>query len=105
MNEALNGNSDEEAESVRAQIVRMGCKAWVFKEDLSDSSDAEGFVPLLNKSTHLCALINSAAIFESRALETTSLDDGHKRPQIKVTAPFLIESEICTPSRNRPAGR
>ena len=62
MKDALNGNSDEKAESVRAQIVMMECKVSVFKEDVSDSSEAEGLVPLIDKSTPIHFLINSAAI-------------------------------------------
>ena|SRR5690349_23861336 len=95
MKEALSGNSDEEAECVRAQIVMMRCKACVFKEDLTDSSEAEGLVPFINKSTPLHALINRAGIFESRTMEITSLGDEHKRPQINLTAPLLMELEFA----------
>ena len=83
-------HSDDEAESVRAEIVGLGRKAWVFKADLGDSSQAESLIPLINKSTPLHGLVNSAAIFESLSLETTSLDDWQKHLQINLTAPFLL---------------
>src|SRR6266498_2554709 len=89
------GNSDEEAESVRAEIVGLGRKAWVFKADLSDSSQAESLIPLINKSTPLYGLVNSAAIFESLTLETTSLDSWQKHLQINVTAPFLLSQAFA----------
>src|SRR5690242_4403702 len=76
------------------QIVGLGCKTSVVKADLSDSSEAEELVPLINKSTLLHALINGAVIFESRTLETTSLDDGHKHIQINLTAPFLLGQKL-----------
>jgi len=89
------GNSDEEAESVRAEIVGLGRKAWVFKADLSDSSQAESLIPLINKSTPLYGLVNSAAIFESLTLETTSIDSWQKHLQINVTAPFLLSQAFA----------
>lgn len=84
------GHSEEEAEAVRAEIAGWGRKAWVVQADLSDPSQAQGLVPLVNESTPLDGLVNSAAIFESRSLENTSLDDWQRHLQINLTAPFLL---------------
>jgi len=67
-------HSEEDMESVRAEIVRLGCQAWVFQADLIDSSAAESLIPL----------VNSAAILESQTLAITSLDDAEKHLQIIV---------------------
>lgn len=83
-------HSDEDAESVRAEIERMGQRAWVFQADLSDSSQAESLIPSINQSTPLHGLVNSAAIFESLSLESTTLDDWQQHLQINLTAPFLL---------------
>ena len=87
--------ADEEAESVRAEIVGLGRKAWVFKADLGDSSQAENLIPSINRSTPLHGLVNSAAIFETLSLDATSLDDWHKHLQINLTAPFLMSQAFA----------
>jgi pteridine reductase len=89
------GHSDEEAEAVRAEITALGCKAWIIKADLGDSSQAENLISLVNESTPLHGLINSAAIFESLSLETTSFDDWQKHLQINLTAPFLLSQAFA----------
>jgi NAD(P)-dependent dehydrogenase (short-subunit alcohol dehydrogenase family) len=84
------GHSREKAEETHAEITRLGCQAWVIEADLNDLSQAEALIPLINESTPLHGLINSAAIFESRSWETTSLDDWQRHLQINLTAPFLL---------------
>lgn len=83
-------HSDEEAESVRAEVVGLGQRAWIIKADLGDSSQAESLIPSINASTPLHGLVNSAAIFETLSLDTTSVDDWQKHMQINLTAPFLL---------------
>lgn len=84
------GHSDEEAESVRAEITGLGRRAWVFKADLSDSSQTRELIAQINESTSLHALVNSAAIFKPLSLETTSMKDWEKHMAINLTAPFLL---------------
>src|SRR6266511_3215373 len=69
------GHSDAEAEEVRQKISGLGRRAWIFKADLSDSSQAESLIPLIMKSTPVHGLVNSAAIFGSLTLENTALED------------------------------
>jgi NAD(P)-dependent dehydrogenase (short-subunit alcohol dehydrogenase family) len=88
-------HSVDEAESVRAEIVGLGSKAWVFQADLSDSSEAESLIPFINESNLLHGLVNSAAIFKALSLETTSLDEWQKHLQINLTAPFLLSQAFA----------
>lgn len=89
------GHSDEDAESIRAEIEELGRKAWVFQADLSDSSQAESLIPLVNEVTPLHGLVNSAAIFESLSIHTTTLVDWQKHIQINLTAPFLLSQAFA----------
>lgn len=88
-------HSDEEAESARSEIMELGQKAWVYKSDLSDPSQVESLIPLVNQSTPLHGLINSAAIFEPLSLENTSHDDWQRHLQINLTAPFLLSQAFA----------
>ena len=88
-------HSNDEAEAVRAEIEALGQRAWVYKADLSDSSQAESLIPSVNRSTPLHGLVNSAAIFEALSLETTSLDDWQRHLQINLTAPFLLSQAFA----------
>jgi NAD(P)-dependent dehydrogenase (short-subunit alcohol dehydrogenase family) len=94
-------HSNDAAEAVRAEIVGLGRKAWIFKADLSDSLQAQKLIPLVNESTPLHGLINSAAIFESLALETTSLEDWQRHLQINLTAPFLLSQAFAKQAYSR----
>jgi pteridine reductase len=89
------GHSDEEAEEVRNEIVGLGRRAWVFQADLSDSSQAQSLISQINESTPLHGLVNSAAIFESLALEKTSIEDWVKHIAINLTAPFLLSQAFA----------
>ena len=83
-------HSDDDAELARAEIEGLGQRAWIFKADLGDSVQAANLIPSVNRSTPLHGLVNSAAIFESLTLETTTLDDWQRHLQINLTAPFLL---------------
>lgn len=89
------GHSDEEAEEVREEILKMGRKAWIVQADLSDSSQVETLIPSASQSAPLYALVNSAAIFEPLTLEATSLDEWQRHLQINLTAPFLLSQAFA----------
>lgn len=88
-------HSDVDAESLRREITGYGCHAWVFKANLNDSSEAQNLIPLVNESTPLHGLINSAAIFESWTLDSTSIEDWEKHIAINLTAPFLLSQSFA----------
>ena len=87
--------SDEEAEALRAEAAALGRRAWVFKADFDDSSQAASLIQLINNTTPLYALVNSAAIFSPLTLDATSLDDWQKHLRINLTAPFLLSQAFA----------
>ena len=87
-------HSDSEAETLRDEITGFGRRAWVFKADLGDSSQAQSLIPLINRTTPIHYLVNSAAIFESHSMESTSLDDWNRHLAINLTAPFLLSQSF-----------
>lgn len=89
------GHSAAVAETLRAEINELGRKAWIMQADLSDSSQAQGLVPLIIRSTPIHFLINSAAIFESLTFDTTSIKDWEKHIAINLTAAFLLSQSFA----------
>ena len=89
------GHSAREAELTRREVSALGRQAWVIEADLNDPSQAENLLPRIKESTPIHGLINSAAIFESLKLETTSLEGWQKHLQINLTAPFLLSQAFA----------
>jgi len=94
------GHSDDEAESVRAEIQGLGGNAWIFKADLSDSSQAQSLIPRINESAPLHGLVNSAAIFEPLSLEQTTLEAWEKHMALNLTAPFLLSQAFAKQAKD-----
>jgi pteridine reductase len=88
-------HSESDAEFLRAEIGRLDRQAWVFKADLSDSSQAESLIPLINRITPIHFLINNAAIFEPLSLDSASLDDWNRHIALNLTAPFLLSQAFA----------
>ena len=88
-------NSKEEAEAVRQEINGLGCQAWIFQADFNDLQQAGSLIRLVNEVTPLYGLVNSAAIFASLSLETTSLEAWQQHLQINLTAPFLLSQAFA----------
>ncbi|MCI0608890.1 MAG: SDR family oxidoreductase [Anaerolineae bacterium] len=89
------GHSDTEAEKVRDEIKGLGRNTWIFKADLSDSSQALGLIPRINESTPLHGLVNSAAIFEPLSLEQITFEKWERHISINLTAPFLLSQAFA----------
>jgi len=87
--------SQDQAAVARKEILGLGHTAWVFQADFSDSSQVESLIPLINESTPLHGLVNSAAIFESLSLESTSLEAWDKHLATNLTAPFLLSQAFA----------
>lgn len=88
-------HSDSDAESLRAEISGLGCQTWVFKADLSDSSQAESLLPLINRVTPIHFLINNAAVFEPLTFDSASLDDWNRHLALNLTTPFLLSQAFA----------
>ena len=89
------GHSAQEADATRQEVVRLGRQAWVIESDLSDPAQAQNLIPLINEFTPLHGLVNSAAVFQSLSLETTSSEDWQNHLQINLTAPFLLSQTFA----------
>ena len=79
----------------------MGRRAWVLEADLNEPAQAGNLIPLVNESTPLHGLVNSAAIFKSLSLETTSLEDWQTHLQVNLTTPFVLSQAFA---RQAPDG-
>ena len=88
-------HSDADAASLRDEIIGLGRQAWIFKSDLSDSFQAQGLIPLINRSTPIHYLVNNAAIFESAAFDTTSIESWDRHIALNLTAPFLLSQSFA----------
>jgi len=83
-------HSDSDAQTLSTEIKGLGRQAWIYSSDLSDSSLTRDLIPLINRSTPIHHLINSAAIFESLTLDSTSTEAWERHMAINLTAPFLL---------------
>jgi NAD(P)-dependent dehydrogenase (short-subunit alcohol dehydrogenase family) len=88
-------HSDADAESLRHEITGLGRQAWVFQADLTDSSQTQRLIPLINRSTPIHCLINNAAIFESVSFDSSSLEDWNKHLALNLTAPFILSQAFA----------
>ena len=93
-------HSDSDAETLHAEIIGLNRQAWIFKADLADSSQAQNLIPIINRSTPIHYLINSAAIFESRTLENTTLEAWNLHISLNLTAPFLLSQAFAQQAEN-----
>ncbi|GJQ52636.1 MAG: short chain dehydrogenase [Anaerolineaceae bacterium] len=88
-------HSQADAESLRVEITSLGKRAWIFQADLSDSTQTEELIRLVNKSTPLHVLVNSAAIFEPLSFNATTLTDWNRHLALNLTAPFLLSQAFA----------
>jgi NAD(P)-dependent dehydrogenase (short-subunit alcohol dehydrogenase family) len=88
-------HSQADADTLRNEIIGLGQRAWVFQADLSDSSQTGKLIPLLNESTPLHFLVNSAAIFEPLTFDSTTLEDWNSHLALNLTAPFLLSQAFA----------
>ena len=88
-------HSDDDAESLRTEIDRLGRQAWIVKADFTDSSSVLKMIQQLNLPSPLHGLVNSGSIFESLSFESTSFDDWNRHIAINLTAPFLLSQAFA----------
>jgi NAD(P)-dependent dehydrogenase (short-subunit alcohol dehydrogenase family) len=87
--------SEDEALAVRQEVFSLGRQAWVFQADFNDPRQAGELIPLINQTTSLYALVNSAAIFAPLSLDATTLEDWQQHLQINLTTPFLLSQAFA----------
>lgn len=93
-------HSDADAETLRSELLKLGRQAWILKADFTDSPSGIKLIQQLNLPSPLYGLVNSAAIFESLSLESTSLEDWNKHLAINLTAPFLLSQAFVKQAEN-----
>lgn len=87
--------SRSEAESLRAEIVQLGRKAYLLDADLQDLDQAEKLVSRAAEHGPLFALINNAAIFESLSWQRTTIEAWNRHLLINLTVPFLLSQAFA----------
>ncbi|HNQ94861.1 MAG TPA: SDR family oxidoreductase [Anaerolineales bacterium] len=88
-------HSQADAKSLKEEITGLGVRAWIFQADLNDSTQTGNLIRLVNESTPVHFLVNSAAIFQPLALDSTTLEDWNKHLAINLTAPFLLSQAFA----------
>ncbi|MCL5428687.1 MAG: SDR family oxidoreductase [Chloroflexi bacterium] len=84
------GSSDSEAKSLQSELNSGGHQSHLFQADLSKPREVSTLIKRAIQLGPLFALVNSAAIFEERNLDTTSLESWQRHLDINLTAPFLL---------------
>jgi len=94
-------NSQAEADSLRAEIERLGRKAYLLPADLAEPDQVGDLVTQAARHGDLSALINNAAIFESLNWESTTAEAWNRHLLINLTVPFLLSQAFA---RQLPGG-
>jgi NAD(P)-dependent dehydrogenase (short-subunit alcohol dehydrogenase family) len=88
-------HSAEEAEGAKREIESMGRRAWTLQADFQEPA---GIPKLLERAAGLAplfGLVNSAAIFEAREFQDTSIGDWQRNLAVNLTAPYLLTQSFA----------
>lgn len=88
-------HSDSDASGLLAEINGLGRTAWIYQADLTDPFQTQNLIPLINQTTPVHSLINSAAIFESLTFESTTIEKWDAHLALNLTAPFLLSQAFA----------
>jgi pteridine reductase len=99
------GQSEDEADSVRAKIEALGRKAILLQADLADPAQINALIPRALEHGSLYGLVNNAAIFTALDWESTGLEDWNRHLMINLTAPFLLSQAFARALRPGERGR
>jgi len=97
--------SQEDAESVRAEIEALGRKAILLQADLADPAQVSTIIPRILEHGPLYGLVNNAAVFAPLDWEDTRLEDWNQHLMINLTAPFLLSQAFARALRPGERGR
>ena len=80
-----------EAESLAAEITKMGRRAALVDGDLSDEASAQTIVPRASSALGpVTALVNSASVFEDDRVDTATRASWDKHLNTNLRAPFVL---------------
>ena len=99
------GRSRQDALDTQKEIASFGTQAWTLASDLSHPDEVSRLISRANELSPLYGLVNSAAIFESLSLETTTLTDWQRHMDINLTAPFLLSQAFAQQLKAGSEGR
>lgn len=98
-------NSATEAARTAAEIETLGCRALAAECDVRSESSVRAAVgAVLGKFGRLDVLVNNAAVFESAALESISLEAWDAVFETNARGPFLVAREAL-PALRAAKGR
>ena len=87
-------HSGADADSLHTEIIGFGRQAWIFKMDFNDSIQTQNLIPLINRTTPIHFLINSAAIFEPLTFDASTTEAWNRHLAINLTAPFILSQSF-----------
>jgi NAD(P)-dependent dehydrogenase (short-subunit alcohol dehydrogenase family) len=99
------GQSQDEAENVRAEIEALGRKAILLQADLEDPAHVSTLIPRILEHGPLYGLVNNAAIFSPIDWDSTRLEDWNRHIMVNLTAPFLLSQAFARALRPGESGR
>ncbi len=99
------GESQEEAESARAEIEALGRKGILVQADLADPAQTASVIPQVLEHGPLFALVNNASIFEALTWDNTTLEAWDRHQAINLTAPFLLSQAFARSLKAGETGR
>lgn len=99
------GSSQEEAQSLAAEINALGRQAHLLQADLNNPGQVESLLARLGEFGTLFALVNNAAIFDPLTWENTSLQDWNRNLMINLSAPFLLSQAFARQVPPADSGR
>jgi len=84
-------HSDDEAETVAAEIAALGRRAMVFKADLAEDLETRVLVGQAHRALGpVTLLINNASVFEDDRIETFGADTWRAHMEVNLHAPLLL---------------
>jgi NAD(P)-dependent dehydrogenase (short-subunit alcohol dehydrogenase family) len=97
--------SAAEASQTRDAIDGLGRAAWTVQADLARPETAEQLIGQALEHGNLYGLVNNAAVFEERGLQSTSNADWDRSLSVNLTAPFLLCRAFASALPQGAAGR
>jgi NAD(P)-dependent dehydrogenase (short-subunit alcohol dehydrogenase family) len=97
--------SQSEAESVRAEIEKLGRKAIILQADLADPAQVDTLIPRILEYGSLYGLVNNASVFAPLDWESSRLEDWNHTLMVNLMAPFLLSQAFARMLRPGEKGR
>jgi NAD(P)-dependent dehydrogenase (short-subunit alcohol dehydrogenase family) len=98
-------HSKTEAESLQAEILALGKRAYLLQAELSDPDQSTDLIKRALAFEPLYALVNNASIFEPLNWSQTTLEDWNRHLAVNLTAPFLLSQAFARTLPEEEHGR